>query len=355
MPLPLTPCPRDAMICKVFYEDSMKKDLSTALISILDLAKVSEGGTIKEAYHQSKILAQLVERLGYHRYWLAEHHNIEGISSAATSILIGYIAENTNTIRVGSGGIMLPNHSPYIIAEQFGTLATLYPDRIDLGLGRAPGTDQATMRALRRNANETDFGELIGELLYYFAKPEPGQKIRAIPGEGIDIPIYILGSSFYSAHLAARLGRPYSFAGHFAPRALIQALDIYRSEFQPSAALDKPYVMIGVPVIAAETDELADYLATSVQQTFLGLVRGDRKLVHPPVKDMNEIWTTQERLAVESMLRLLVTGSPKTVRKKLDELIDVTGADELIITSDTFDPADRMRSFEFIAQAKFEN
>jgi luciferase family oxidoreductase group 1 len=328
------------------------KDLTTAKISVLDLAKVSEGKSIADAFKQSKTLAKHVESLGYTRYWLAEHHNIEGIASAATSILIGYIAENTSSIRVGSGGIMLPNHSPMVVAEQFGTLATLYPDRIDLGLGRAPGTDQATMRAVRRSTQDTDFAELIQELEYFFAPAEPGQKIRAIPGAGINVPLYILGSSFYSAHLAARLGRPYAFAGHFAPRAMIQALDIYRSEFTPSKHLSTPYVMIGIPVIAAESDERAQFLATSVQQAFLGLVRGDRKLVHPPVDDIDSVWSAQEKVAVESMLRLLVTGGVKKVRKELDEIIALTKADELIMTSDTYHPEDRLKSFEYIRRAK---
>lgn len=333
----------------------MKKNLSTTAISVLDLAKISEGKTLAETYAHSKELAQLVERLGYTRFWLAEHHNIEGIASAATSVLIGYIAEHTKTLRVGSGGIMLPNHSPMVIAEQFGTLASLYPNRIDLGLGRAPGSDQQTMRALRRHLNggaEVDFGELIEELLFYFAEPEPGQKLRAIPGAGIEVPLYILGSSLYSARLAARLGRPYAFAGHFAPAAMLQAFDIYRSSFQPSSVLDKPYVMMGIPVICAETDEKAKYLATSVQQAFLNLIRGSRKLSAPPVPDIRAIWSPREEEAVQSMLGLLVTGSPSTVRQKLDEWISITGADELIITSDTFEAQDRMRSYELIAQAK---
>ncbi len=333
----------------------MKKDLSTTKISILDLAKVSQGQSVAGAYSHSKELAQHVERLGYTRYWLAEHHNIEGIASAATSVLIGYIAENTKSIRVGSGGIMLPNHSPLVIAEQFGTLTTLYPDRIDLGLGRAPGSDQLTSKALRRDQSlrGEDFGDLINELLHYFAPPQPGQKIRAIPGAGLRVPIYILGSSLYSAELAARMGRPYAFAGHFAPAAMMQAFEIYRSRFEPSSVLDKPYVMVGVPVVAAETDDLAAYLATSLQQSFLGLIRGDRKLSSPPVLDMDAIWSDREKAAVESMLSLLVVGGPSKVRKDLDQLIAATGADELIITSDTYEHAARLRSFEFIAQAKF--
>lgn len=330
------------------------KSLSTTALSILDLAKVSANESIADTYKHSKDLAQHVERLGYKRFWLAEHHNIEGIASAATAILIGYIAENTKTIRVGSGGIMLPNHAPLIVAEQFGTLATLYPDRIDLGLGRAPGTDQTTMRAVRRyhTAQETDFGDMIKELLHFFAPAEPRQKVRAIPGENINVPIYILGSSLYSAELAAKLGRPYAFAGHFAPGMMSQAFHMYRTLFKPSNVLDKPYVMLGIPVIAAETDDHAEYLSSSLKQAFLGMVRGNRKLSSPPVKDMDTVWSPAEKTAVESMLNMLVTGSPEKVRRDLDKVIEFTGADELIITSDTYDKADRLRSYEFIAQAK---
>lgn len=330
------------------------KSLANTAISVLDLAKISRGNSIAQTYVNSSELARRVEELGYKRFWLAEHHNIEGIASAATPLLIGYIAEKTKTIRVGSGGIMLPNHSPLVVAEQFGTLATLYPNRIDLGLGRAPGSDQTTMRAVRRHhaGQETDFGDLIEELVHYFAAPEPGQKVRAIPGAGIDVPIYILGSSLYSAELAARLGRPYAFAGHFAPAAMSRAFEIYRSNFRPSEFLKTPYVIAGVPVIAAETDTKAAFLATSVQQAFLGMVRGDRKLSSPPVEDMDAIWSPREKAHVESMLGLMVTGSPATVRTKLDAFIQSTGADELVMTSDTYEHTDRVRSYELIAEAK---
>lgn len=333
------------------------KTLSTTAISVLDLAKVSANETIADTYAHSKVLAQHVERLGYKRFWLAEHHNIEGIASAATPLLIGYIAENTKTIRVGSGGIMLPNHSPLVVAEQFGTLATLYPDRIDLGLGRAPGSDQTTMRAVRRYhaSQEIDFSEMIQELLHYFSPAEPRQKVRAIPGENMDIPIYILGSSLYSAELAARLGRPYAFAGHFAPAQMAQAFSMYRALFKPSKVLEKPYVMLGIPVIAADTDEHAEFLSSSLKQAFLGMVRGNRKLNSPPVKNMDSVWSPAEKAAVESMLHMLVTGSPQTVRRELDRVIAFTGADELIITSDTYEKSDRLRSFELIAQAKALN
>lgn len=344
-----------AFLCLTFlirFKEVFTKDLSSVALSVLDLAKIAPGNSLQDVFVQSKQLAQHIERLGFTRFWFAEHHNIQGIASAATSVLIGYIAENTTTLRVGSGGIMLPNHSPLIIAEQFGTLASLYPDRIDLGLGRAPGTDQATMRALRRENREVDFGELIEELLFYFSPAQPGQKIRAIPGEGIDVPIYLLGSSLYSADLAARLGRPYAFAGHFAPQAMMQAFEIYRSRFKPSSALKKPYAMLGVPVIAADTDQKAAYLATSVQQAFLGLIRGERKLSHPPIDSMDDIWRPDEKRAVESMLSLLVTGGRDKIRVELDRLIGATGADELIITSDTYSHTDRLRSYEIIAQAK---
>jgi len=330
------------------------KSLATAAISVLDLAKIPEGQSIGKTFEDSRELARHVEKLGYTRYWLAEHHNLEGIASAATSVLIGYIAGHTSTIRVGSGGIMLPNHAPLMVAEEFGTLASLYPGRIDLGLGRAPGTDQVTMQALRRDMTEkgADFADLVEELMFYFAPVREGQKVRAVPGAGIDVPIYILGSSLYGAQLAARLGRPYAFAGHFAPAALREAIQIYRENFRPSETLKRPYFMLGVPVVAADTDEHAAYLATSIQQAFLGLIRGARKLSAPPVKDMDAVWTVQEKFAVQSMLGMLVTGGPAKIRADLDRLIDSTGADELIITSDTYDRAARLRSFELIAQAK---
>ncbi len=329
------------------------KNLATTKISVLDLAKVTEGQDFKAAFENSKITAQHAEKLGYTRFWLAEHHNIEGVASAATSVLIGYVAENTKTIRVGSGGIMLPNHSPLVIAEQFGTLASLYPDRIDLGLGRAPGTDQATMKAIRgEKAPPAEFSVLIDELQHYFAPAEPGQKVRAIPGQGIDMPLYILGSSLYSAQLAAMLGRPYSFAGHFAPAMLGRALDIYRSMFKPSKYLSKPYVIIGVPVIGAETDAKAEFISSSLKLAFLNMVRGQRRLGQPPVEDIDSIWTPQEKQFVFSMLGLLVTGGKEKVRAGLDKLIADTNADELMITSDTYNFADRLKSLEVIAAAK---
>lgn len=330
------------------------KNLSNTEISALDLARIPAGATVADAFIKTRKTAQHVEKLGYKRFWMAEHHNIDGIASAATSVLIAHVAEHTKKIRVGSGGIMLPNHAPLVIAEQFGTLETLYPGRIDLGLGRAPGSDRETMRAIRRDSAQRgeDFAELISELLHYFSVPSEGQKVRAIPGAGIEIPIYILGSSAYSAELAAAMGRPYAFAGHFAPAEMLNAFEIYRRQFRPSAVLDKPYVMAGIPVIAAETDDHAEFLATSLKQTFLALIRGGRVFPQPPVKSMDLLWSIRERDHVESMLGLLVTGSIPTVRKRLDAFIAQTGADELIITSDPYDAEDRLRSYELIARAK---
>ncbi len=325
------------------------KKLSETPLSILDLAKYSQGQSVGDAFRKSKELAKAAEGWGYKRFWLAEHHNIEGVASAATSVLIGHIAGETNTIRVGSGGIMLPNHPPLVIAEQFGTLATLYPGRIDLGLGRAPGSDQTTAKALRRDPMAgLDFGSLIEELEIYFRPAEPGQKLRAIPGEGIDVPIWILGSSTYSARLAAQLGRPYAFAGHFAPAAMLEAFEIYRRYFEPSSHLQKPWTMAGVPVVAADTDEEAHFLATSVQQVFLNLIRGQPRPSRPPVHSMS--WSPNEEAAVQSMTRMMVVGSPLTVRAGLQKYIEDTGADELIITSEPYDSDKRLRSFELIAQ-----
>ncbi|MBC7659953.1 MAG: LLM class flavin-dependent oxidoreductase [Chitinophagaceae bacterium] len=324
-----------------------------AKLSVLDLVIYPEGRTIADAFHASRDLARHVEKLGYTRYWMAEHHNLEGIASAATSILIGYIAENTKSLRVGSGGIMLPNHSPLVIAEQFGTLATLYPGRIDLGLGRAPGTDQMTMRALRRDsgANGDDFAELIAELSYYFEKAGPGQKLKAIPGEGVDVPLYILGSSLYSAHLAARLGRPYAFAGHFAPQMMLEAFALYQREFRPSAVLQKPYNMVGVAVVAAPTDEEAEFLATSLYIRFLSLIRGTLRRSQPPVKSMDGLWSQQEEDAVKSMMKTVVIGGPDKVKKGLLALQKSTGADEFIITSDLYEQDHRLRSYSLIAES----
>lgn len=325
----------------------------TPVISVLDLVPYQQGSTISDAFRNSVDLAQNAEAWGYKRYWLAEHHNLEGIASAATAVLIGHIASQTRSIRVGSGGIMLPNHAPLMVAEQFGTLATLYPNRIDLGLGRAPGTDPTTMRALRRGLHSTgeDFPELIDELLYYMQAAEPGRKVRAIPGEGLYVPITILGSSLYSAKLAAKLGRPYAFAGHFAPDQMLAAFSIYRSQFEPSSILNRPYVIAGIPIIAAETDAHADFLSTSLRQRILSLVRGGLKPTPPPVETMDLLWTTRERDHVESMLKLAIIGGPQTVRDRVEKFRKLTDVDELIVTSDLFDHRDRLASYRMISEA----
>ena len=326
----------------------MKKLAGTPL-SILDLVTYPEGGSVREAIEASRTLAREAERLGYRRYWIAEHHNLEGIASAATVVLMGYIAAATSTIRVGSGGIMLPNHAPFIVAEQIGTLEAMYPGRIDLGLGRAPGTDPLTLRALRRHSTGAEFDREIEELLGYLAPLKPGQKVKAIPGAGTDVPVWILGSSLYSAHLAAAIGRPYAFASHFAPGDLLPALEVYRREFKPSAALAQPHVMVGVPVVAAETDERAAYLATSMLQRSLGILRGERTGLLPPVERM--AWSEHEALAVADRMALFVVGGPERVAEGLQQILDATGADELILVSETYDRAERIRSFERIAEA----
>ena len=327
--------------------------LSATPLSVLDLATYPQGGTIAGAFETSRELAQGAERWGYKRYWVAEHHNLEGVASSATAVLMGHIADHTKTIRVGSGGIMLPNHAPLVVAEQIGTLESLHPGRIDLGLGRAPGTDPRTMMALRRGGGRgEEFDLQVGELLSYFEPERPGQPVKAIPGAGIDVPVWILGSSTWSAHFAAAIGRPYAFASHFAPDDLLEALAIYRREFKPSKQLDRPYVMVGVPAFAAETDERAEYLATSMYQRFLGIVRNDRRPLPPPVKDMDAIWTPGERYAVAARMALMVVGGPQRIAEGLEEILRVTEADELIIVSDAYERADRLRSYELIAQAK---
>ncbi|HEX8746096.1 MAG TPA: LLM class flavin-dependent oxidoreductase [Pyrinomonadaceae bacterium] len=325
--------------------------ISSFPLSVLDLAPVKAGGTINESFRETLGLARHVESLGYRRFWLAEHHNIAGIASAATAVLIGYVAGGTKTIRVGSGGVMLPNHAPLIIAEQFGTLEALYPGRIDLGIGRAPGTDQITMRALRRNLSrvEDDFPRDVTELLSYFAPARPGQMVRAVPGEGLSVPVWLLGSSLYSAQLAAQMGLPFAFASHFAPDYLIQALKIYRDEFRPSEKLQKPYAMPCVNVIAADTDAEARRLFTSLQQAFINLRRGQTGLLQPPVDTIEEICSEVERAGVEHMLRYSVVGSPETVRRRLKRFIDETGADEIMVTAQIFDHAARLHSFDILA------
>jgi luciferase family oxidoreductase group 1 len=323
-------------------------------ISVLDLAPIKAGGTISESFRETLDLARHAEALNYRRFWLAEHHNMIGIASAATAVLIGYVAGGTKNIRVGSGGVMLPNHAPLVIAEQFGTLAALYPDRIDLGIGRAPGTDQLTMRALRRNLSnvDEDFPRDVTELLSYFAPARSGQKVRAVPGEGLRVPVWLLGSSLYSAQLAALLGLPFAFASHFAPDYLAQALAIYRREFRPSDTLKAPYAMPCINVFAADTDEEARHLFTSLQQAFINLRRGQPGPLPPPINPAAARWSEIEMFGVEHALRYSAVGSPETVRRWLESFIQETRPDEVMVTAQIFDRAARLRSFELVAQVR---
>lgn len=321
-------------------------------LSILELVRVTTQTDAKGALNNAVNLAAHAEKIGYNRIWVAEHHNMPGIASAATSIVLAHIAAGTKTIRVGAGGIMLPNHAPYIIAEHFGTLATLYPGRIDLGLGRAPGTDRATMRAMRRDADAADtFPDDILELQEYLSPAQPHQRIVAIPGAGTEVPLWILGSSTFGAQLAAELGLPYAFASHFAPDALQPALHLYRTRFKPSAQLQKPYAMVGVNVIAADTDAEAIRLATTQQMSFTNMLRGARGLSQPPIDDIETYWSPAEKLQAQSMLARSIIGSPQTVREGLEILQKETYADEFIIVSDVFDHTARLRSIELIAEA----
>ncbi|CAN7153296.1 LLM class flavin-dependent oxidoreductase [Acidovorax sp. LjRoot118] len=322
-------------------------------LSMLDLVAVRDGGTVAEALQIALRTAQHAEKLGFARYWLAEHHNMAGIASSATAVLVGHIAGGTSRIRVGSGGVMLPNHAPLVVAEAFGTLAELYPGRIDLGLGRAPGTDQATMRALRRSRVETadDFPQDVAELQRLLGPVEPGQRLVATPGAGTNVPIWLLGSSLFSAQLAAERGLPYAFASHFAPRLLHQAIDLYRNLYRPSAAWPKPYLAIGVPLIAAPTDEEAEFLASSTYQRVLGILTGDRRLLLPPVENFASRLQPQERAAIGDFLAAAVIGGPETVQAGLADLVRETGANELMLVSDVYDPALRLRSLEIAAQA----
>jgi luciferase family oxidoreductase group 1 len=319
--------------------------------SVLDLAPVKDGGTVSEAFRETLDLARHAEAWGYRRFWLAEHHNMTGIASAATAVLIGYVTGGTKTIRVGSGGVMLSNHAPLVIAEQFGTLESLYPGRIDLGIGRAPGTDQLTMRALRRNLSnlDEDFPRDVAELLSYFAPAPPGQRVRAVPGEGLRVPVWLLGSSLYSAQLAALLGLPFAFASHFAPDLLMQALGIYRREFRPSEALKGPYATACVNVFAADTDEEARRLFTSLQQAFVNLRRGLPGPLPPPISPAEAYWPEVEMGGVGHALRYSAVGSPETVRRWLESFIRETRLDELMVTAQIFDHAARLRSFEIVA------
>ncbi|WP_461452061.1 LLM class flavin-dependent oxidoreductase [Mucilaginibacter sp.] len=329
------------------------KSLQDISYSVLDLATVVEGYSIADTYHNSLDNARHAEALGYSRYWFAEHHNMISVASSATSLLIGYIAGNTEKIRVGSGGIMLPNHSPLVIAEQFGTLETLYPGRIDLGLGRAPGSDQITAQAIRgQNMNAAFyFPKDVAALQTYLSANNYDGKVRAIPGEGLNIPIWILGSSTDSAKLAAAMGLPYAFASHFAPAYFKEAIAIYRDNFIPSVHLDKPYVMACVNVVAAESDEEAEYLSTSVKQMFMGIITGKRKLLQPPIKSMEEVWGVFEEGAVMEMLRYSFIGSKETIHSKLSSFVKENGVDEIMATTHVYNHQAKLKSFRLFAEA----
>jgi len=320
-------------------------------LSVLDLAPIVEGATPREALGNSLELAQHVERWGYNRFWLAEHHNAIGIASAATAVVIAHVAAGTRTIRVGAGGVMLPNHAPIVIAEQFGTLEALHPGRIDLGLGRAPGTDQLTIHALRRDPTSADtFPQDVVELQRFLADAQPGQLVRATPGAGSRVPLWILGSSLFGAQLAAMLGLPYAFASHFAPDALLPALELYRSRFEPSEQLQQPYAMVGANAIVADDDATARTLFTSVQQSFANILRNRRGQLPPPIDDIESYWTPPEKERASAMLRRSYVGSPETVRVALDEFVAETNADELMVAAAIHDHTARLRSYELLAQ-----
>ncbi|WP_439860298.1 LLM class flavin-dependent oxidoreductase [Pseudomonas sp. MBLB4136] len=328
--------------------------LAQTRISILDLAPIRDDGGPAQALGNSLKLAQHAERLGFSRFWVAEHHNMDGIASSATAVLLGYLAAGTSSIRLGSGGVMLPNHAPLVIAEQFGTLATLYPERIELGLGRAPGADQFTARALRRerSGSADDFPADVAELQRYLGPRTADQRVIAMPGSGTQVPLWLLGSSLFSAQLAGEMGLPYAFASHFAPRYMHEAIRVYRNSFKASALLERPYVMLGVPLVAADSDERADYLATSVYQRVLALLRGQSLVQRPPLASMDGLWLPHEKQAVGDFLGLAVIGGPHKVRAKLEVLLEQTGADELIFTGDLYDFDDRLRSFELLAELR---
>ena len=321
--------------------------------AVLDLAPVREGATPGDALRNSLDLARHVEEAGYERFWLAEHHNMVGIASAATSVAIGYVAGGTKTMRVGAGGVMLPNHSPLVIAEQFGTLASLYPGRIDLGLGRAPGTDQQTLRALRRHpAMAENFPQDVLELQALLGPLQPGQVIQAVPGTDTNIPLWILGSSLYGAQLAAMLGLPYAFASHFAPEALMQAIQVYRETFKPSAQLDKPYVMVGATIVTADTEAEAQYLFTTPQQQFVNMFRGTRGRLRPPIDDIEDFWTPAEKMRVSAMLACAFHGTGDAITAQLAPFIEQTGADELMIACSIYDHSARIHSYEILADVQ---
>ncbi|MFB9987425.1 LLM class flavin-dependent oxidoreductase [Bacillus benzoevorans] len=330
-----------------------KKQLSDITYSVLDLSPVLKGGTAADSFKNTADLAVHAEKWGYHRYWLAEHHNNTGIASSATSLLIGHVASHTSTIRVGSGGVMLPNHSPLVIAEQFGTLESLFPERIDLGIGRAPGTDQMTAYALRRGpmSDGRDFPEHLAELRSYFQPENMGRemRVRAIPGEGLNIPVWLLGSSGYSAELAGILGLPFSFASHFSPENTLPALQLYRQSFRASGSLDKPHSMVCVNAIAADTDEEAAYLATTLKQYHLNLIRNTRGPLEPPVDNMDEMCSDYEKAILQHKLSLTIIGSPEKVKKEIETLAQETQVDEIMFNAQIFDHQARLRSFEIIA------
>ncbi|MBN6364487.1 MULTISPECIES: luciferase-like monooxygenase [Providencia] len=325
-------------------------------LSLLDLAPIIQGSTAKEAFAHSLDIAQLAEKLGYHRYWLAEHHNMTGIASAATSVLIGYLAANTHNLRLGSGGVMLPNHSPLVIAEQFGTLNTLYPERIDLGIGRAPGSDQRTMQALRRHMNTDidNFPQDVAQIINWFDAINPDPAVRPVPGFGEKIPVWLLGSSLYSARLAAQMGLPFAFASHFAPDLLLQALEVYRANFQPSQRLSKPYAMVCINIIAADTQREAEFLFTSMQQAFVMLRRGQPSQLSAPVESMENIWSPAEKFGVQQALGMSLVGDKTKVRHGLDTILRQTQADEIMVNGQIFDHQARLYSFELAMQVMNE-
>ncbi|MDZ7691842.1 MAG: LLM class flavin-dependent oxidoreductase [Balneolaceae bacterium] len=330
----------------------MSTNLSDIKYSVLDLAVITEGQSPADAIQNSRDLAKHVEEVGFTRFWMAEHHNMDNIASSATSVLLGHVAEATKSLRVGSGGIMLPNHSPLIIAEQFGTLASMYPGRVDLGLGRAPGTDQATADAIRSDRMQAvrEFPANVKKLKQYFSQDGHVNGIRALPGQGTNVPLWILGSSTDSAHLAAALGLPYAFASHFAPQQLMPAIRTYRQKFESSDQLDEPYVMPCINIIAADTDEQAEYLATSLKQMFMGVVTGERKPMPPPVDDMQKVWNPMQKTAVERMLTRTFIGGKETVKTGVADFLEETGADELMIASYIFNHQERLKSHRIFAE-----
>ncbi|MEG0745991.1 MAG: LLM class flavin-dependent oxidoreductase, partial [Acinetobacter sp.] len=330
------------------------KSLHDIKFSILELAPVRDDKSIEFSLRHALELAQYAENLGYERFWLAEHHNMDGIASSATAVLLGFIAAHTQKIRLGSGGIMLPNHAPLVVAEQFGTLATLYPNRFELGLGRAPGTDPLTMRALRRGRQETEeqFPQDVMEILQYFKAPQPNQKIIATPGQNTHVPVWLLGSSLFSAQLAAKLGLPYSFASHFAPRMLGQAIEIYRENFQPSEYLNQPYVSMGVPTVVAATDDEAQYLASSSYQRILNLIRGHSLKLKPPIESTQGLASSAEQMAIQNFYAMAQIGSPETVKTGLNKIANQYDVDEFIFTCDIYDTQKRLENFSLLMDIK---